>query len=71
MSAGMPSRVAASATPWAWLPEEKATTPPLAAFCSTSRFELVVGAAELEGADPLEGLELHKNASAQPLVQRG
>src|SRR5687767_13149380 len=27
MTAGMPSRLAAMATPWAWLPDEKATTP--------------------------------------------
>jgi len=27
ITAGRPSSFAASATPWAWLPEEKATTP--------------------------------------------
>ena len=34
MIAGMPSSLAASATPWAWLPEEKATTPRRAAPAS-------------------------------------
>ena len=28
ITAGMPRRRAAAATPWAWLPEENATTPP-------------------------------------------
>jgi len=28
MTAGMPNSFAAAATPWAWLPEENATTPP-------------------------------------------
>ena len=27
MAAGMPSSLAAAATPWAWLPDENATTP--------------------------------------------
>jgi len=29
MIAGVPTRAAAAATPWAWLPDEKATTPRL------------------------------------------
>src|SRR5665647_2487706 len=33
MVAGMLRIRAAAATPWAWLPEENATTPPLRALC--------------------------------------
>ncbi len=33
MVAGILRMCAAAATPWAWLPEENATTPPLRALC--------------------------------------
>ena len=69
ISAGMPSSLAASATPWAWLPDEKATTP-RCALVGRELDQAVVGAAELEGAHPLQGLGLDQHPQAQALVQR-
>ena len=43
MTAGAPTRAAAAATPWAWLPDEKATTP-RAFFSAVSRLMADCGA---------------------------
>ena len=69
MVAGMPSIFAAAATPWAWLPEEKATTPARLAAPSSCT-EPVVGAADLERAGALQRLDLDEKPPARLLVER-
>ena len=64
MVAGMPSIFAAAATPWAWLPEEKATTP-ARACARVELHEPVVGAADLERAGALQRLDLEQEPAAQ------
>ena len=68
MTAGMPNSFAAAATPWAWLPEENATTPPPRSSGAIAR-ELVVGAAELERAGPLQRLRLEEDPAARERIE--
>ena len=56
-TAGAPSRRAARATPWAWLPDEYVMTPARARVRRQAG-DGVVGAAELERPDRLEALGL-------------
>ena len=69
--AGTPSREAAAATPWAWLPLESATTPRSIAANGVAG-ERVVGAAELERAGALQafGLDIDVTVEREP-KQRG
>ena len=64
----MPSSRAASATAWAWLPDENATTPAPAG----QRGDLRVRAAELERAGALKalGLEHHVSPSVRDVIER-
>ena len=65
--AGMPRSLAARATPWAWLPEEKATTPRRRCVLIELQ-QRVHRAADLERAGALEvfALEPHLDADALP-----
>ena len=61
---------AAAATPWAWLPDENATTPPLRSVLR-DRGQLVEGAAELERSGPLQHFRLQKDLGPDAFVENG
>ena len=65
----MPRSFAASATPWAWLPEEKATTP-LRAFVFRELQQRVHRPADLERAGALQVLALEPHLDADRFGQR-
>ena len=69
MVAAMPSARAASATPWAWLPDEKATTPrrPL----RLAQLHQPVGrAAQFEAAALLQAFGLHPEPAPLPIERQ-
>ena len=63
-------RRAAAATPWAWLPDENATTPAVRSR-RVQLHEPVPRAAELERSGVLQRLELEQDAAAGQRVERG
>ena len=63
MTRGMSSSWPASAIAWAWLPDEKVTTPRRRSSGGEPR-ERVVGAAELEGAGALKVFALEEQVRA-------